>query len=354
MPSEHQVAIYYFPNWHRQLGSNAEDFGEWGRLKAAKPRFAGHAQPKVPLWGYEDESDPNVMARKIDAAAEHGVDTFIFDWYFNDNGTHLERPLNEGYLKAKNNHRVKFALMWANHDLGQAKGAVPRSTFDKVVAHVVKDYMTHPSYWKIDGKAYFSIYEISTFIQGLGGIEEARKSLDLFREAAKAAGLAGVHLNIVDWQLARRQDAATLLKSLSADSVTAYVWVHHVPLKDFPETDYGYVQEQYFQHYDKAQPRYGVPYHPNVTMGWDATPRMRPDEPHDNRGYPNMATMKGNTPTRFKQALQAAKDRVTKLPPSQRIVTVNAWNEWTEGSYLEPDTVNKMAYLEAIREVFGQ
>lgn len=239
MSSEHQVAVYYFPNWHRQPGSSAKDFGEWGRLKAAKPRFAGHAQPKVPLWGYEDESDPNVMARKIDAAAEHGVDAFIFDWYFNDNGTYLERPLNEGYLKAKNNHRVKFALMWANHDLGQAKGAVPRSTFDKVVAHVIKDYMTYPSYWKIDGKAYFSIYEISTFIQGLGGVEEARKALDHFRDAAKTAGLAGVHLNIVDWQLARRQDAVALLKSLGADSVTAYVWVHHVPLKDFPETDYG-------------------------------------------------------------------------------------------------------------------
>lgn len=114
------------------------------------------------------------------------------------------------------------------------------------------------------------------------------------------------------------------------------------------------MQEQYFQHYDKAQTHYGVPYHPNVTMGWDATPRMRLDEPHDNRGYPNMATMKGNTPTRFKQALQAAKDRAAQLPSSQRVVTINAWNEWTEGSYLEPDTVNKTAYLEAIREVFGQ
>jgi hypothetical protein len=40
-------------------------------------------------------------------------------------------------------------------------------------------------------------------------------------------------------------------------------------------------------------------------------------------------------------------------PPRTRILTINAWNEWTEGSYLEPDTINGMGYLEAIRDVFG-
>ena len=68
-----QLAAYYFPNW----GPVAQS--EWPTLQAAKPRFEGHAQPKVPVWGYENENDPVVMARKIAAAADHGIDAFIFD-----------------------------------------------------------------------------------------------------------------------------------------------------------------------------------------------------------------------------------------------------------------------------------
>ncbi|HPO15575.1 MAG TPA: glycoside hydrolase family 99-like domain-containing protein [Candidatus Hydrogenedentes bacterium] len=50
-------------------------------VKQAQPKFPGYKQPKVPLWGYTNESDPNVMAKKIDAAADHSVDVFLFDWY---------------------------------------------------------------------------------------------------------------------------------------------------------------------------------------------------------------------------------------------------------------------------------
>ena len=73
---------------------------EWELVKAAKPRFPGHQQPKVPLWGYTDESDPKVMAQKIAAAADHGIDAFIFDWYYYNDGPFLDRPIDIGFLKA--------------------------------------------------------------------------------------------------------------------------------------------------------------------------------------------------------------------------------------------------------------
>ena len=84
------VASYYFGNYHqgdpRNVKNKGEGWSEWELVKAAKPRFPGHQQPKVPLWGYSDESDPAVMARKIAAAADHGIDAFIFDWYYYDDG----------------------------------------------------------------------------------------------------------------------------------------------------------------------------------------------------------------------------------------------------------------------------
>ena len=56
---------------------------------------------------------------EINAAADHGVNVFIFDWYWYDGMPFLEGHLNDGYLKARNNDRVKFYLMWANHDVNQ-------------------------------------------------------------------------------------------------------------------------------------------------------------------------------------------------------------------------------------------
>ena len=88
-------------------------------------------------------------------------------------------------------------------------------------------------------------------------------------------------------------------------------------------------------------------------MGWDSSPRTNPEVPFELRGYPYMARIKDNTPAAFQAALEKAKAAAADLPDNQRIITINCWNEWTEGSYLEPDTVNKYGYLEAIQEVFG-
>ncbi len=87
------VAAYYYPCEHpdpRWDKAKYPGFTEWDLIRKAKPRFPGHKQPKVPLWGYTDESDPKVMAQKIDAAANYGVNVFIFDWYYYNDGPYLQ------------------------------------------------------------------------------------------------------------------------------------------------------------------------------------------------------------------------------------------------------------------------
>jgi hypothetical protein len=74
------VCAYYFPNWHPNHQNDkwhGKGWTEWNVVKYATPRFEGHKQPKVPLWGYEDESDPVVMSKKVEAAANYGIDGFI-------------------------------------------------------------------------------------------------------------------------------------------------------------------------------------------------------------------------------------------------------------------------------------
>jgi hypothetical protein len=354
-PGQVQVAAYYFPNWHEETNPSVNR-GEWESLRNAKPRFPGHVQPLVPLWGYQDEADPAVMAQKIDAAADHGVNAFLFDWYWRSGkegkGPMLERALNEGYLKAANRGRVKFALMWANHDLGDdSPGAIPREVFDNIANHIVKDYFTSDSYWIVDGRVYFSIYQLKTFIDGLGGVEQAKAALDSLRAKTVAAGRKGVYLNVMDWQLP--EDAKNVIQMLGIDSITSYVWVHTIKLENFPKTNYSIVAGKYFEQWDAKQDAYGVPYIPNVTSGWDPTPRVPASVPYDGKKYPNTPVMWDNTPKEFRAALEQARERALRLPVGQRIMTIYAWNEWTEGGYLEPDTRHKMAYLEAIKKVFG-
>ncbi len=119
MNHKYDIAAYYWPAYHdeprwRKFMPDGE--GEWETIRKAKPKFTGHCQPRVPQWGYLNEADPIVMDKKIDAAVKHGVNTFIFDWYWYENQPFLEDTLNKGFLKAKGNDRMKFFLMWANHD----------------------------------------------------------------------------------------------------------------------------------------------------------------------------------------------------------------------------------------------
>ena len=113
------------------------------------------------------------------------------------------------------------------------------------------------------------------------------------------------------------------------------------------------VRDNYFAYWLQAERRFGVPYYPNVTMGWDSSPRAHQDDEFGNFGYPFTNTISGNTPDRFREALEMTKRRLLAKPGGPRILNINCWNEWTEGSYLEPDQRNGMKYLEAVRDVFG-
>jgi hypothetical protein len=311
------------------------------------------------------------MAAKIAAAADHGLDVFIFDWYWYDDGPFLQRGLEDGFMKAANRDRMKFALMWANHDwmdIHPARsdkesavlypGTVTPETFEQMTDYIIETYFKHPCHWQIDGRPYFSVYELHTLIQSFGSLDATRAALDRFREKTIAAGFPGLHLNAVTFgvrilpgetAVSKPEELVTLL---GFDSVTSYVWIHHVPLPQFPQTPYTYVRDKYVEHWNEAAPRYPVPYYPNVTMGWDSSPRCHLDNEFTYSGYPFMATISENDPKAFEEGLRAIKALADTLPPSQRIVTINCWNEWTEGSYLEPDARNGMAYLEAVRRVF--
>jgi hypothetical protein len=363
-PGDVDVVAYYFPNW----GPLAES--EWPVIRRAKPQFEGHKQPKVPVWGYENEQLSPVMEKKIEVASEHGIDVFIFDWYYfdpsnieTDDGKYLYKALENGFMGASNNSDIKFALMWCNHDVGNMKGAVKPATFEAIIDYVIENYFHHPSYWKIDGCPYFSVYLTNKLLESYdNSYTSTAQALETFRSKVKAAGFPDLHLNGVLFGLGGGS-LNNSIEQLNINSTTSYVWIHHNALPDFPATEYETAADDYFTSLALGGAANGLenpvsameaPYHINVTMGWDASPRCRnSDDWMTRRDYPFGPVIVNNNPYLFKKYLARAKALTMEKPEKERIITINSWNEWGEGSYLEPDIIHGMKYLEAIKEVFN-
>ena len=361
--SEYILAAFYWPAYHYEPRAEflfPDKKGEWEIIYNAVPKEEGHQQPKVPLWGYLDEADPEDMGKKIDAALDYGVNNFIFDWYWYENKPFLEDAVNNGFLKA-NNNRMNFYLMWANHDATTYwdvdnpnidsviwDGEVNREQFNIVVDRVISRYFKEPSYLKINDEPVFCIYELNTLIHGLGGAEKTKEALDYFTRKTKEAGFSGLHLQAVLWGALPStlvgvpgdsiESQNKVLEFFGFKSLTNYCWAH---LQN-PDGDYEVWGDASTGMWDKFNNDFSMTYFPNVTISWDANPRFL-----FKAGY-----IDNSTPQKFEKYLIKAKKFVDNNSIEPKIITLNAWNEWSEGSYLEPDTVWEYGYLEAVKHVF--
>ncbi len=357
------IAAYIWPSCHHdeRFGNMLwpEGTGEWEVIKKGTPRFEGHYQPRLPLWGYEMDNDPKVVERWIDAAVDHGVNVFVYDWYWYDGGPFLESALNDGFLKAKNNSKMQFYIMWANHDVKRNywnvhkfkddtsllwKGAVDWENFKIIVDRVINQYFKQPNYFKIDGKPVFSIFSIENLLESFGGsVEETCKALDYFREKVKKAGFPDLHIqwnqgggSVMSKETATR--FAQRVKDMGFNSVAMY--------------NMGGLNEDYLVYgsnslkiREQLDSILDVPVFPCVSIGWDDTPRFPEKGKKDVVHY-------HNTPVSFAALLFKAKEYADNHPDQPKLITINAWNEWVEGSYLLPDMLNGFGYLNAVKKVF--
>ena len=113
-------------------------------------------------------------------------------------------------------------------------------------------------------------------------------------------------------------------------------------------------RDTYLKFWEQAIGTLPVPYFPNTTINWDNSPRAHPEASWDKpAAHVVNPVMVGNTPAAFAEASRIIRDRLLASPTQPKVVTVNAWNEWPEGSVLEPDEEYGYGYLEAIKAVFG-
>ena len=275
----------------------------------------------------------------------------------------LEGAVN-GFLKAKNTKQMNFYLMWANHDANGYQwnhyryktdtllwqGEVDWTNFKIIVARVIKQYFKQPGYFKIDNQPVFSIYSLTEFVQSFNGLEGAKKALDYFRQEVKKAGFPGLHIQFTAWgrngnpdlldkKNAEGKSINEIVSQIGINSITTYHW-------SGISEDYIKWGEKEMSLWDKWDSTLTIPYFPNVSVGYDDTPRF-PKKGKESVVHYN------NSPESFGAYLQKAREYVMNHPEQPKLITINAWNEWVEGSYLEPDMKWGYGYLEAVKNVMS-
>ena len=351
--SEYYVVGNIFPGYYdeplvRHIWT--EGTGSWEIVKRAKPLFEGHYQPKVPLWGYELCDDPKVVERWIDTALEHGVNVFMYDWYWFNGGPFLEGGLNDGFLKAKNNEKMLFYIIWSNHDADWNvhhadefwSATVDWKNWQIIVDRVIKQYFGKPNYLKLDGKPVFAIFSLLEFLKNFEGEEEGcRKALNYFDEEAKKAGFPGVHFQLCPPH--RLGVSAETIESIGFHSVALLtgggLFGKEGIAKDYLE--YGENAITIREQYDKEL---NIPFFPTVSTGYDDS-----SIPYDRSPF----IVHDISPEAFGNFLAKAKKFVDDRPEQPKLIILNAWNEWTEDGILLPCEKYGFGYLEAVRDAMN-
>ena len=134
-------------------------------------------------------------------------------------------------------------------------------------------------------------------------------------------------------------DSLDLVRELGFDSFTHYQYAHITDL----DRDYNEINEDVKDIWENSSSEFGIPYFAHVSCGWDNNPRFKKFVPR---------VVKNNTPENFEKILRAAKKYADEHMDQVPLITINSWNEWTETSYLEPDSLYGYGYLDAIKRVF--
>src|SRR5262249_34548711 len=181
------VACYTCPLWHAAEMSEQQygpGWTEYVLMRGGRPWFPGHHQPRQPMLGELDESRPETWERYNQLATEHGIDVFIWDWYWYDGRPALHEALENGFLKTRGPRPGKFALMWTNHPwltlfptvhedgtrsfLHARDAPAAAENVWRSLTYMVSRYLHHPDYWQIDGKPVIVIWDSRRLVETFG------------------------------------------------------------------------------------------------------------------------------------------------------------------------------------------
>ena len=320
---EYTVGCYYFPGWH--------DYGAWSVLNDYPER--------KPVLGYADDGNSEVADWQINWALSHGINFFIYDWYWNKGARHLEEGLHDGFFKAKHQDKMKFCLLWANHN---GVGSHSESDMMAVTKYWIDNYFKRPNYLKLNGKNVMVIFNPSGIVGDMG-VEATHSAFDKMKKMCEDSGVGGLYMVACT---SPNADRTKMLEKAGFDAFSGYNYPNAGD-KGQNVAPYEWMVDGYKDIWNLMDSDATVPYIPICEAGWDSRPWAGP----------SARVRTGKTPELWQKMLSNAKayDDAAgrKLPEGRKLVFLEAWNEFGEGDYIEPNADFGFDFVEAVRQVFA-
>lgn len=381
-----KVIALYLPQYHEIKENNAwwgNGYTEWTSLKRGQVYIDGQYQPREPLDdNYYDLTDINVMKWQAELAKSHGIYGFCFYHYWFNGKCLLEKPIEQYLMHTEIDFR--YYLCWANERWttvweGETNPRVliehnysDRKDIDNHFYYFLK-FFKDERYIKIDGRPILNIYNPIAIPPKL-----MKYTLKRWDELAKKNGFKGISFQYlcaetmcymsdrlknlfdqgVEYQpsLVERleDDFEKEIKRYRRSYITQTIrnripFVNQLLKRRNRRTDKDELTEgvKYIRDYDSDWQKILSIKHddysryiPGAFTDWDNTPRRAR----------NGKVILGASPEKFRKYFEKQVIRARDVYKSDTIV-IFAWNEWSEGGYLEPDKKWGTGYLDAIKDV---
>jgi lipopolysaccharide biosynthesis protein len=347
--SKLRVVAFYLPQFHT-IPENDDAWGkgftEWTNVSKAVPQYLGHYQPCLPgELGFYNLADPRVLQRQVDLAAAAGVHAFCFHYYWFSGKKLLEKPLD--IFMGLNLGTFQFCINWANENWtkrwdGKAEEVIikqeNRTNDAELFFQDILPILRHPNYIQIEpGVPLLLIYRPEN-------IPDPKKFAEKLRLEAQSAGFRGLH--IVMCQTFGKKDP----RPYQFDAACEFP-PHGLSLAK--KENLIFLNNQFNgKVYDAtnivaelrikiASEKITYPVFRCAFPNWDNSARL----------FGAGHIMHGMSPSVFQDWLFLISRNTYQDTTGCPWIFINAWNEWGEGAYLEPDRKLGFENLNAVARV---
>lgn len=335
--ADYTIGVHYYPGWKDNQLGGAYPF-PWEKIKPYPDR--------EPFLGWYAEGDVGVMSQHLEWMGKNGIDFVVFNWFWGrDNKPMLTHAL-DAFLQSPNKHGVQLSIMWANH----TTYIFSKQQLEAMFRFWAQRYMFRSDYLKVDGKPAVFIFSADVLNKNAEAI--GLRPSDLFAladEIFKDAGLPGIQFigGAGAAQGPRFDYSATggylgfFAYNMHGSAVNRFAQGRQIS-HSYAELDEGY-RDHWNWFLSKAEGLYIIP----LTSGWDKRPWGGSKDPEHDKSV--------STPEQFEVHLLEARRLMDANPDrTKRTGVICCWNEFGEGSYIEPTKKYGFSYLDKIKNVFGR